>query len=184
MTYAYADTFVAGALVARLHLDGWKISEQLRLWFIVFAAITLIILARLWGTTLFPPYPAYAAVPYALLPIAGALAMSIAIGNTPRTPLLARAPLRAIGTLSYSIYLVHLIAKYEAEYIVADVETTSYRLVVIALTFILAVVLYFGIERPALILKQKINPAALRPWPAVVSVALVLTGLLFYTIGP
>jgi peptidoglycan/LPS O-acetylase OafA/YrhL len=106
--YTYADTFVVGAALARLYLEGWRPSKTLQIWAAILVVPVLIIVARSWGASLFPPYPAFAVIAYAAVPIAGALAVLTALGDNFPTAILSILPLRIIGILSYSIYMVHL----------------------------------------------------------------------------
>src|SRR5262249_24428533 len=106
--YTYADTFVVGAMLGRLYLEGWRPSRTLQTWAAILIIPTLIIVAKVWGISLFPPYPAFAAVAYAAVPIAGAIAVLTALGNNAPAMILSLLPLRIIGILSYSIYMVHL----------------------------------------------------------------------------
>lgn len=69
LSFAYLDTFIAGVMVAR-----WRVSLPGS----VAAPLALILLAFVgwsWGQSLFPPYPSHAALPYAVLPFAGAAAL-------------------------------------------------------------------------------------------------------------
>jgi peptidoglycan/LPS O-acetylase OafA/YrhL len=97
--YAYADVFVIGAAVARLHLAGrlWSVPP----WITAVSAVLILVgVARLWGPLVFPPYSQIAALPYALLPGAGALVLIATITPAGCAALLSSAPLRAIGAFS------------------------------------------------------------------------------------
>jgi peptidoglycan/LPS O-acetylase OafA/YrhL len=182
LIYTYADTFVVGAVLARFYLEGWRPSKTVQLWAAVMIVPVLVLVAKAWGSSLFPPYPAFAALAYAAMPVAGALAMLTALGDNALAAALSSLPLRIVGVLSYSIYMVHLgalkMAKAAAEALDADI--LGYNLLAVAIILALAVALYLMIERTALLFKRRLPPGTQGPWPAIASVGLVTIGLIRY----
>ena len=185
MTYSYADTFLAGALVAHWYLARWRPSAITQWASLLIAIPLLIVVAKMWGLSLFPPYAAFAAMPYALLPVAGALIMVAVLpcNRTAVTNVLGNSVFSLVGKLSYSIYLVHVIAITMALRVVDHTPTLLYNAVAILLTLVLAAILYVVVERPFMGIKNRISPRRLAPWPAVCSIALVSIGLLRYALG-
>jgi peptidoglycan/LPS O-acetylase OafA/YrhL len=174
--YTYADTFVIGALMARFYLEGWRPSRALQTWVAILMIPVLVIVARAWGASLFPPYPAFAALAYATVPVAGTLAVLMALGDNAAAMILSSLPFRVIGILSYSIYMVHLGALEIARLAAADI--LMYNLVAVAITLALAAALYLVIERPALMLKRKLPPGAAGLFPVIATVGAVSIGLI------
>ncbi|CAL76815.1 putative acyltransferase [Bradyrhizobium sp. ORS 278] len=110
-------------------------------------------------------YQAYAGVA-ALLPcIAAAI---IIAANAPTSLLMAR-PVRAVGLISYSLYLVHWPVIFFARFIVGDAaQTMAGTLAQLALIGILATLMFVVIEQPLRRL----------PWPRVAQVASFATMLI------
>src|SRR5450631_397059 len=69
MSYSYADTFLAGAIVAQLYKKGIVVSRSIQATAFGAAAVLLVIVLRAWGPAVFPPYGAFAWLPYTLLPV-------------------------------------------------------------------------------------------------------------------
>jgi peptidoglycan/LPS O-acetylase OafA/YrhL len=179
--YTYADTFVIGALLARFYLEGWRPSRALQTWVAILIIPVLVIVARAWGASLFPPYPAFTALAYAAVPVAGTLAVLMALGNNVAAMILSSLPFRVVGILSYSIYMVHLGALEIAKLAGADV--LMYNLLAVATTLALAAALYLVVERPALMLKRKLPPGAAGPFPVTATVGAVSIGLMFHFVA-
>jgi peptidoglycan/LPS O-acetylase OafA/YrhL len=135
----------------------------------------LIIVARAWGASLFPPYPAFAGASYAAVPLAGAIAVLTALGNNVPAMILSSVPFRIIGTLSYSIYVVHLTAIDLARGLRSDL--LIFNMAALGITVLLGAALYFIIERPALRLRHRLPPNAAGPLPIIASVGAVSVGL-------
>jgi peptidoglycan/LPS O-acetylase OafA/YrhL len=173
--YTYADTFVIGALIARYYLEGWRPSRTFQTWAAILVIPTLIIVARAWGASLFPPYPAFAGASYAAVPLAGAIAVLTALGNNVPAMILSSVPFRIIGTLSYSIYVVHLTAIDLARGLRSDL--LIFNMAALGITVLLGAALYFIIERPALRLRHRLPPNAAGPLPIIASVGAVSVGL-------
>jgi peptidoglycan/LPS O-acetylase OafA/YrhL len=172
MTFAYIDTFVIGAVVAHLYLKGWR--PPLAGFVAVLAILLDIALARIWAP--FPPYNWFSAVPYLLLPLAGALTLLAALNQEAVISFLSLPPLRALGILSYSIYLVHVVALTEAGRF-AEPSSLVFNTVAISFTLLFAIVLYFSVDRNFQLLKQQLAPDALGIWPAFISITAIASGL-------
>ncbi len=98
--------------------------------------------------------------PWALMPCVGAMLL-IAYGcNTMTAKVLSWAPIRAVGLISYSLYLWHwpIVTFYRLQN--GMVLTTGGKVAVLALTFVLASLSYFLIEQPFL---RRYRPASVRP---------------------
>lgn len=98
--------------------------------------------------------------PWALMPCVGAMLL-IAYGrDTMTATLLSWAPIRAVGLISYSLYLWHwpIVTFYRLQNGMA--LTISGKVAVLALTFALATLSYFLIEQPFL---RRYRPALVRP---------------------
>jgi peptidoglycan/LPS O-acetylase OafA/YrhL len=168
MTYAYADTFIAGALLASYRTgrpENVTLSPALS-WFMFLACAGLLtIAARLWA--LGPIFPV-GALPYLLIPVAGAgLLWSAIAGRTALTAVLGSAPARALGELSFGIYVSHTyVQNYLYHHVRAGPPVFSeygplvYTAGTFACTAVLATALYFLIERQGLRIKDLFAPKA------------------------
>ena len=196
-SYAYADVFLAGMIVARLNRVGLGIDRS-PWWSFGPAAVLLLITMRVWGVSVFPPYAWYAPVPYAVLPIAvGLLLWAILDRRRFLVPeLLSHRYLTTIGTLSYGMYVVHLFVLYDfkpfiyKELEVHEVGALWDNLVGIVLVVLLAACLYGLIERPFLRLKDAISPKPLPvvnpggvPWAILIPTVAISVGLLYQVAG-
>jgi hypothetical protein len=108
--------------------------------------------------------------PWGLLPCAGT-ALLIAYGeDAPTAKFLSWAPMRGIGAISYSLYLWHwpilALWRFRTGLELAALDTA----VIIALSFVLAIVSYFLIERPFL---NRYHDAKARPVLIAAVVAIV-----------
>jgi peptidoglycan/LPS O-acetylase OafA/YrhL len=159
-TYAYVDTFVIGAVVAKAFTEAEIAGRLLKSIAFTSAVVLFAVVLRLWGTSAFPPYQSYAAIPYALIPFAGglllisALPASIGVGKV-----LSSAVMRWIGKLSYSLYLVHIFVLNKVQ---ALNSPELPQLIVYNAAFFLgvgclALVLHFAVERPFLALKDHLG---------------------------
>lgn len=182
MTYAYADTFLAGAIIAHLKVSKKLVirSPDAHLLYLLCAALLWSMIAKYWAYTIFPPYLGYTALIYAMLPLGSALLIVTAIeeigGWWPA--ILASVPMRLIGRLSYSLYLVHPLS---AMWLNSWPETTARPFLILLATFVSAAALYFGIERPFLKLKGRTGEGqALYPLPIFFTVSAVSIGLVRY----
>ncbi len=131
--------FVIGAAVLFLPRPASNLMKE----FANLAGLALIALAYLTYTDkmLFPSYPA-------LVPTVGA-ALVLWGGTAHWSGLLLRNPLAVgIGLISYSLYLVHWPVLVFWEYAHQAPSVRGERLALLALTFALASLMYFGIERP------------------------------------
>lgn len=174
-SFAYADTFLGGAIVAHFHLRGW--SPRHETFIAVAAVLLLVIVARVWAP--FPPYTVFSAVPYVVLPAAGALVIISALGHSTVIRILSFPALRALGAISYSVYLVHVVAITAAARLVGT-QQLLYNVITIMLTVAFALIIYFSVERPLRRLKSSISPNAFAPLPATISIVAVSAGLILY----
>lgn len=146
-TYAYADVFLMGSVVAHWFLAGKKISACGQWLAFLSAVILFVVISYLWGPIVFPPYVSYALLPYVLLPIAAMLLLVSIMPAKELTlfaKLLSTQPMAMLARLSYSLYLVHLlIANY--------VHT---RLIYYPTCLAAAALLYLSAEKPFLKLKN------------------------------
>lgn len=174
MTYSYGDTFLGGAIVAHLHLRGWRASQPLLVAVMGFAALVGITLT--WKA--FPPYTWTAALPYSMLPLAGALVTVACLSDGLLARVLATVPMRAIGRLSYSIYLVHLLVLNGIGGFFAPESVVAFNFAAGILIVVLAFCLYIFVEWPFLIVKSALTSGL--PWPSaiVLSIGAVATGLM------
>lgn len=177
-TYAYSDTFLAGALVARSYVAGETASsnaQQLAFW--IGTALTVCMLF-IWPSVVFPPYGSIAAcLPYLILPIASA-AILFSVLPLGRETMFARAltfgAMPSVGRLSYSIYLVHLLPIQRGPFAAVGDAPTRHLFVLSAILG-LAVILHTCVERPFLRLKTREGTAASwLLWPVLAWIPLVL----------
>jgi peptidoglycan/LPS O-acetylase OafA/YrhL len=190
MTYAYADTFLAGAVLAHLYIKRTAtllpIASDRQHWGMAAAATVLFaVIAWTWGTSIFPPYPAWAWFPYFLVPAASVLALAAVIWSREfgLSKLLASKPFLAIGELSFGIYMVHVfvqhfLAHYTGrEPLFASHGWLIYNLGTISVTVFAASVLYFVVERPALNLKDSAGMRIANPLAAILPAVAIAIGL-------
>jgi peptidoglycan/LPS O-acetylase OafA/YrhL len=187
MTYSYADTFLAGAIVAQLYERGIVISSGTQTFSFVAAALLLIVVLRVWGPAVFPPYGALAWLPYMLLPVAAAtlLFSMLPLHDQWYQRLLSLQPLQICGRLSYGLYLVHVFAMFQ----IASLNTTGvapvfgggglvFTLTTAGLSLLLASILYFAIEQPSSAKFKKYGQHRfVVPWPVMLSVGLITIGV-------
>jgi peptidoglycan/LPS O-acetylase OafA/YrhL len=179
VTYAYADTFLSGALVARWFLKGNKTTAT-KQWLGFLAGSTLlVVLIRLWAPILWPPYSALAPLPYAALPIAcGAILFSILpYQRTTFSTILGSRPMHFFGTISFGLYMVHVLILTE----IRRVDALQFapgivsNVIYISASITGAIVLYLLIERPFLRLKSSAGPKV-GYWPQVLVWGTLLAG--------
>ena len=176
-TYAYLDTFLAGAIVAHLFLGGRKISACMQWWAFIISTMLLLAILRIWGGIVFPPYASFTLLPYLLMPMAVTLlllsVMPMQQGSTAFAKLLVSRPFTVVGTLSYSLYLIHLLV---LEY------THGYHLAVQYVACLLAAaLLYVLVEKPFLKYKSQARKGIGQyPWPALLVWAVLALGTLSY----
>lgn len=132
-----------GALVAlrcypRIESARWRST------LCVFALVTILVCAIRIGATW--PFP----VPFALPPVIGAAVLLAYLPGTAPARLLETRPLRAIGRLSYSLYLWH--RPIIAFYMIDRPATLSFTdsAILLTMSFTAATLSYWLVERPAL----------------------------------
>lgn len=168
-TYAYADTFLAGAIVAHSYVRKGAASLSWRRFAMVVGISLIAYLLLSWPGTVFPPYGSLmACVPYWTLPVAaGALIFSVLPSgdNNGVMVLLGSEVMTGIGRLSYSLYLVHLLALHKVG-LATDQDFWLRNTYVLALALGLALLLHYLVERPFLRLKD-VNSSVARwmVWP-------------------
>jgi peptidoglycan/LPS O-acetylase OafA/YrhL len=188
-TYAYADTFVIGAAVAKYFIEGQVLARVHKSVAFGLSIFLLAVILRLWGSSAFPPYPNYAAVPYALTPFAGALIL-IAIlpySQTILTRFLSSVVIRTIGDLSYSLYLVHIFVLNQVQRLNLPhvVQFVIYNAAFLCGVFLLALALHYAIERPFLILKNNVNVESIGKccWAPLLVWSMVMSGIYCLIVG-
>jgi len=183
-SYAYADTFLAGAIVAHWHIGGRRptvFSQHIAFWLSV---VVLGFILWAWAFTIFPPHGPLAPYTYAALPFGAGLILFSALpfNNQPFDIFLSSKPMVSIGKLSYSIYLVHLPVLFSLQ--VPDRHAFPLNLFVAVFVLSIAFSLYSAVEKPALQLKNRIAPRAARyRWPAILTWGAIITGMMVYLRG-
>jgi peptidoglycan/LPS O-acetylase OafA/YrhL len=180
-TYAYVDTFVIGAVVAKAFIEAEVTGRLLKSMAFAAAIVLFAVVLRLWGTSAFPPYPSYAAIPYALIPFGGGLLLISALpSSTGVGKVLSSGVMRWIGKLSYSLYLVHLFVLNQVQ---ALNSPDLRQVVVYNVAFFLgvgcfALALHYAIERPFLALKDRLGVERLRrqAWIPLLIWSAIITG--------
>lgn len=110
LTYSYADIFLGGALAAKWHIRGGQLSRATQYALSISSLCVIAIVLRLWGPSVGPPYTVSSLLPYPLLAISSTgLLMSVAQNKTMFSSFLSSTPMRWVGDLSYSLYLIHII---------------------------------------------------------------------------
>ena len=183
-SYAYADTFLMGAIVARWYVGGKTatvLSQHIAFWLSV---VVLGFILWAWAFTVFPPYGPLAPYTYAALPVGAGLILFSALpfNNQPLDIFLSSKPMVSIGKLSYSIYLVHIPILLSLKF--PDRHAIPLNFLVAVFVLSIAFCLYSAIEKPALQLKDRIAPSAARfQWPAVLTWSTIVTGMIVYLRG-
>lgn len=152
LTYTYADTFVAGAVVAKLYCDGYRPSLPIQIISFWLAVGLLLLTARIWAPAVFAPYPSYAAFAYALpAPACALLLIAILPGNwTIVSWFLTLHGIRHVGRdLSYSIYLYHVLALSQIGALAQAHGFWQHNIAVIGLCVFYAQLSFYLIENPA-----------------------------------
>jgi peptidoglycan/LPS O-acetylase OafA/YrhL len=181
-TFPYADIFLGGALAAKWFTGGGRLTRSANLWLATTSIIAIIGTLRLWGPIVWPPYNPLTLLPYPLLAIAGPalLVSASASKQTPLNMILASAPLRFFGKLSFSLYLVHVLIITELQNLLGMTFGGAWiNLFVIPLSLLAAAILYYGIERPFLMIKTKLKPTPVI-WPSIIIWALLSIGAVRY----
>lgn len=176
VTYAYADIFLGGALAAKWFTEGGKIS--LRMQWILFAASASVIAAmlRVWTPMLWAPYHAWAFLPYFVLAVASS-ALLVSVSAPHRTvfnSVLSSRPMRLVGKLSFSLYLVHVLVLTKLGQVLGVMTGVWYN-ALFAVAVFSAAGLLFGWEWIFLQLKKRIRPTS-SPWPAIIIWGLLTAG--------
>jgi peptidoglycan/LPS O-acetylase OafA/YrhL len=104
--------------------------------------LDLAVFAAFWAAVLFSPNDLAAVL------LCPALILALALETGPLARLLGAAPLHYLGTISYSIYLVHYCV-LGALNLLPPMPPWLYGMVTLALTLAIAAATYHGIERPA-----------------------------------
>jgi peptidoglycan/LPS O-acetylase OafA/YrhL len=154
-TDAVACALLAGCLVAILRSSGrFHASEKYPRWIANagFVGVVLYAFEVFWP----PAYP-YREVGL-LMVVVASLGMILAAVDAPKSllaQLLSTAPMRAIGRVSYALYLWHLPMFFIVRSHVDGLGPVGRTLVASALTAIAAVISYKLVEQPCLRLKQR-----------------------------
>ena len=205
-SFAYTDVFLAGALASKLYISlpqNVAGNRDVKAAFSRFAGsplacvgalVFLVAICRIWGLSLFPPsYRWYSFVPYSLLPFAIFFLLFSCIydRNSLISKFLAIRAFRILGVLSYSMYVTHLFVYGLFDYLIQrtypGLPTLARNVCAIALVIAVSACTHFAVERPFLRLKRKISGKSPDrvgseqiPWAAIVSVALVTSGIAVY----
>jgi peptidoglycan/LPS O-acetylase OafA/YrhL len=171
-SYAYADTFLAGAIVAHLYLRDQILGglNPIILLAVSVASSTFILIA--WKM---PTHTFRTSLVYGLLPAATAAILSLSLRDGLISRTLALRPFVWLGRLSYSLYLVHLTALYHIERATDNIITKDVFFV--GCTLGLALMLHYGVEKPGLWIKER--SAAITfpfPWATVLTWSALLAG--------
>ncbi|MHC2384351.1 acyltransferase family protein [Bradyrhizobium liaoningense] len=185
ITYSYADIFLGGALAAKWFTEGGTLSKTVQCWLSITAAAVIIATLRFWGPIVWAPYSPWTLLPYPLLAVAGPLLLvSVAISSeTFLGAVLASKPLRFIGRLSYSLYLLHvLIITKLLDLFGMTFGGFWFYLCFAGLCLPLASALHYGVERPFLQLKSHVKATAV-PWPAALIWSLMMIGTIRFFVA-
>lgn len=147
LTYTYADIFVAGAVLAKLYVDGLRLTvrQQYALFWIGLGA--LVVSANFWAAH--PPYSWTTPLQFAF-PVVGCVLLlaSVLPGNeTPVGRLLALPGMTYLGKISYSIYLYHTLAIGLVGPL-REQSTLTYNVAVVAISLMCAQLSYQLVESP------------------------------------
>jgi peptidoglycan/LPS O-acetylase OafA/YrhL len=184
VTYAYADTFLAGALIAVWYVRTKTvsaISQHVAFW------ISIVVLGFIlwaWSFTVFPPYGPLAPYVYGALPFGAGLLLFSALpfNQLPLDRFLSSGLMVWLGKLSYSIYMVHAVV-LSVLHVPRDTRF-SFNILYVAVVLSTAFFLYTFVEKPALQLKARLTPSAVRvPWPAALTLGAISIGLVAYLMG-
>jgi peptidoglycan/LPS O-acetylase OafA/YrhL len=97
------------------------------------------------------PFPSF----YTLIPCVGAALIIFAGGATRTAWLLANPLMRAIGLISYQLYLVHWPLIVYFSYASLNAIDTAQKGIILALTLVLSVLMYYLIDKPCRIVKTR-----------------------------
>jgi peptidoglycan/LPS O-acetylase OafA/YrhL len=89
---------------------------------------------------------------------AAAVLLAVVDGRWFFNRVLALRPMRAVGRLSYALYLWHAPVYWWVERHIQHADRTPIVLLAIGLSFVMATISYFLVERPALRLKARLEP--------------------------
>lgn len=192
-TYAYIDTFLAGAVVAHLRSTGRMEIGRVTQWIsFALSAVGIVWLVRFWGPLISPPYATISLFPYVVIPpVCGLLLLSVSGPyKTSFVAVLGSRPFRLIALISFELYLIHLlpvgiIDTFTSQFIPAVDDNSRYEItaVVLAFIFVRATVLFTLISFPARLLKRYGPLLTARiPWPAVLLLGAFFVGVVQYSL--
>jgi peptidoglycan/LPS O-acetylase OafA/YrhL len=169
-TYLASDTRVdsilfgcALALGANPILDRPRVDARISRWLLLPAGALLLVFTFVYRAPWFRETLRYSLQGIALAPI-----FVVAIREPRLAPfrLLNLAPIRRMGVLSYSLYLVHHIILYAIP--VASLGRVAHGLLALAIAVAIAELINRVIEAPCARLRKKLGHATGRPQPALV----------------
>lgn len=163
---AYSPIFLLGAMAG--HLFHVRAKRERPWWTAALfvgsaAAIWWLMLA--WAPLLWPPHSPFGVLIYSVMavPLAGFIYASVSWSSAPWSFVFRAYPLRVLGLLSYSMYLVHfpvlrLVRRWHAGIrpsilLTPNADATVTLVYVIAATIAVSATLYVLVERPFLLLK-------------------------------
>ncbi len=151
-----ADGLAVGLAIAIWRGRGGELGGRARAGVLV--ASSLVLAALLAQPFLLHPVTLYNVVPlFSVLALAfGAIVLATVSGPTFASPLLASAPLRRVGDLSYALYLVHMLFLTLAWSVAGDDGFFAFLGTFLAMSTVAAVALHVLVERPFLRLKARI----------------------------
>ena len=184
-SYAYADTFLMGAMIAFWYLSQKeKVSASSQRAAFGLSVVVLGFILWAWASTVFPPYGALTPYVYAALPLGTGLLLFSALpfNGQPFDVFLASRPMVWIGRLSYALYLVHLPVLSGLAF--PSQSPIAYNVFFLVFTFATAFCLRLLVEKPALLLKDRVAPTAGRiKLPAALTLSLMIGGIILFLIG-
>jgi peptidoglycan/LPS O-acetylase OafA/YrhL len=179
LTYSYADTFLGGALAARWFTHGGRLGRTTQYALSICSLSAIAIVLRLWGPSVGPPYTVSSLLPYPLLAIASAgLLISVAQNETMFGSFLSSRPMRWVGDLSYSLYLIHIIIIMAlVERFAMPSATWEFNIIYFPTCLAIAFLLRSADTWIQGRLKRKVQLIGSR-WPAILMWSLLALGLL------
>ena len=183
-SYAYADTFLTGAIIAdwyTRHKAASAISQRIAF---CLALPVLGFTLWAWALTVFPPYSLLTLCTYAVLPFGAGLLLfsALPLNRQPLDVFLSTAPMVWAGKLSYSLYLVHLPILFSLQF--PNTSAVPRNVFFFVFAFALAYCLYNAVEKPMLRLKDRVAPSAAKfPWPSMLTWGAIIIGLINYFRG-
>jgi peptidoglycan/LPS O-acetylase OafA/YrhL len=179
LTYSYADIFLGGALAAKWYIKGGRLSRAMQYCLSISSLCVIVMVLRLWGPSVGPPYSLSSLLPYPILGIAAAgLLMSVAQNQTLFDSILSSAPMKWVGDLSYSLYLIHItVIMALVERLAMPSATWRFNLIYFPTCLAVAFLLRWADTWIQDRLRRNVQLIGIR-WPAMLMWSLFVLGLL------